>query len=160
MLAMLARSADSLYDLTMRSPQSAGGRARARVLGPGRRSEIARRAAQARWSSDPRTTLSMSVLRELADRLRRAASGKATVYLFGSYARGEATSASDVDLLVVENGLGDWVGETVRLRRVARAFLDKEIDIVVVGDADFRKWRGTYGTVQHVASREGIRIAG
>lgn len=102
----------------------------------------------------------MSALRLLADEMHRSTSGKATVYLFGSYARGEATAGSDVDLLVVERGLRDWVGETVRLRRIARAHLDKDVDVIVVGTADFRKWRGTYGTVQHTAATEGIRLAG
>jgi predicted nucleotidyltransferase len=102
----------------------------------------------------------MSDLRDLANEMCRAVSGRATVYLFGSYARGEATAGSDVDLLVVRRGLRDWVGETVKLRRMARAHIDKEIDLVVIGAGDFRKWRGSYGTVQHAAATEGVRLAG
>ena len=102
----------------------------------------------------------MSDLRDLAASVRQAASTKATVYLFGTYARDEAGPGSDVDLLVVEHGLSDWVMETVRWRRVARAHIDKEIDLVVMGASEFRKWRSTAGTVQHVVATEGIRLAG
>jgi uncharacterized protein len=144
----------------MATPQSAGGRARAQTLGPHRRSEIARRAAQARWSSSRPGKTSMSSLKALARDLADAASGRATVYLFGSYARGEATPHSDLDLLVVERGLRDWLGETVRLRRVARAWTDKEVDLVVMGTRDWNKWRRHFGTVQHAAATEGIRLVG
>ncbi|WP_422555122.1 nucleotidyltransferase domain-containing protein, partial [Rhodoferax sp.] len=36
--------------------------------------------------------------------------------LFGSYARGEADEASDLDLMVVEQGLTDKANEYLRLR--------------------------------------------
>ena len=104
--------------------------------------------------------MSRASLNALAAKLVRAASGRATVYLFGSYARGDATAQSDVDLLVVEDGLFDWLTETVRLRRIVRAELDKEVDLVVMGAKDWRKWRRHKGTVQHAADTEGIRLAG
>lgn len=147
----------------MSSPQSAGGNARARALDSRTRSDIARRAAAARWRAAPGSRVRLPTLRELGDALERAASAPATVYLFGSYARGKATSRSDVDLLVVEQGLLDWVGETVRLRRVARGFLselDKEVDLLVMSRDDFTRWRHSRGTVQHIVAREGIRLAG
>lgn len=102
----------------------------------------------------------MAALRALANELASAASGKATVYLFGSYARGDATPHSDIDLLVVERGLRDWLSETVRLKRVVRAGTDKEVDLVVMGTGDWMKWRGHFGTVQHAAATEGIRLVG
>jgi predicted nucleotidyltransferase len=157
---MLAMPSAGAYHGPVSSPQAAGGKARARALGAERRSAIARAAAVARWKASPRATLRMSELRDLAASVRQAASAKATVYLFGSYARDEAGPGSDVDLLVVEQGLSDWVMETVRLRRVARAHIDKEVDLVVMGASEFRKWRGTAGTVQHVVATEGIRLAG
>ncbi len=145
---------------TMGSPQSAGGVARARALGPRRRSEIARRAARARWSSDRSGRASLASLEALARKIADAASGRATVYLFGSYARGEATAASDLDLLVVERGLHDWVAETVRLQRIVRDATDREVDLVVMGLDDWNAWKGHFGTVQHVVATEGIRLAG
>jgi predicted nucleotidyltransferase len=102
----------------------------------------------------------MRALRALASVLVKSAMAPATVYLFGSYARGDATSRSDVDILVVERGLGDWLAETVRLGRIVRAHLDKEVDLVVMGAVDWRKWRHHQGTIQHAAATEGVRLAG
>ena len=46
-----------------------------------------------------------------AQRLAAAASSPATIIVFGSYARGDATEASDLDLLVVEDELPDQASE-------------------------------------------------
>ena len=102
----------------------------------------------------------MSDLRALARDLADAAVGRTTVYLFGSYARGDATPHSDVDLLVVESGLLDWLTETVRLQRVVRAKTDREVDLVVMGTKDWKRWRRHFGTIQHAAATEGIRLVG
>ena len=102
----------------------------------------------------------MQVLRALAATLIDSAAGPATVYLFGSYARGDATANSDIDILVVERGLRDWLAETVRLRRVVRAGIDKEVDLIVMGAEDWHKWRKHQGTVQHAVATEGVRIGG
>jgi predicted nucleotidyltransferase len=102
----------------------------------------------------------MPRLHRVAELLVRRASHPATVYLFGSYARGDATTNSDIDILVVERGLRDWLAESVRLRRVVDAELDKEVDLIVMGADDWRAWRRHRGTVQHVVATEGIRLAG
>ena len=46
-----------------------------------------------------------------AQRLAAAASSPATIIVFGSYARCDATDASDLDLLVVEDELPDKASE-------------------------------------------------
>ncbi len=157
---MLAFAGRGGYHENMLKPQAAGGRARAKALNAGRRSAIARRAAKARWSADRGAKTSMPTLIALANKVVLAAAGPARVYLFGSYARGDATANSDIDLMVVEKGLHDWLAETVRLRRILRAELHKEFDLIVVGSEDFQKWRHHEGTVQHAVAREGIRLAG
>ena len=143
------------------SPQSRGGKARAKNLGKRRRVEIARKAAIARWSGGRRRgTVSLAQIRLLAEEIARSASRATTVMLFGSYARGEAGPSSDVDLMVIEEGLRDWAMESVRLRRLVRrsALVRKSVDLVVMSRADYQKWRGHYGTVQHEAEREGISL--
>ncbi len=102
----------------------------------------------------------MPALRALASKLIDSATAPATVYLFGSYARGDATANSDVDLLVVERGLRDWLAETVKLRRIVRSGINKEVDLVVMGVEDWERWRKHAGTVQHAAATEGFRLAG
>jgi Nucleotidyltransferase domain. len=81
----------------------------------------------------------------------------AKAFLFGSYARGEATPHSDVDILVVEKTqVNDWLAETADLRR--RMPFDKNLDLIVIDKDSFDQWRNEYGTVQHEVSREGVRL--
>jgi predicted nucleotidyltransferase len=143
------------------SPQSQGGTARAKALGPRRRVAIARKAAAARWSRRPRKgTVGIDEIRRLAEEIARSASRPTSVTLFGSYARGTADPESDIDLMVVQDGLRDWATESVRLRRLVRrsSLLRKPIDLVVMSRADYRKWRSCFGTVQHEAESEGVRL--
>ena len=51
-----------------------------------------------------------------AHRLAAAASRPATVIVLGSYARGDATEESDLDLLVVQPEVSDRAGEYLRLK--------------------------------------------
>lgn len=60
----------------------------------------------------------------------------------------------------MERGLHDWLAETVHLQRVARARVDKEVDLIVMGAQDWQKWRAHFGTVQHAVDTEGLRLAG
>ena len=81
----------------------------------------------------------------------------ARAYLFGSYARGEATPQSDIDILVIKKKpVENWLMETAALRRLMR--FDKSLDLVVEDEASFAKWKGEYGTIQHEVAREGVRL--
>jgi uncharacterized protein len=105
--------------------------------------------------------VAIAEIRRLAEELARSAPHPTSVTLFGSYARGTAGPSSDIDLMVVQDGLRDWSAESVRLRRLLRRSpwpLRKPVDLVVMSRADYRKWRGHFGTVQHEAEREGIRL--
>ena len=107
--------------MTTASPQSQGGKARAKALGARRRSDIARKAAAARWSGRAhKGTVPIAEIRRLAEEIARSASHPTSVTLFGSYARGTAGPSSDIDLMVIEDGLRDWAVESVRLRRLVR----------------------------------------
>lgn len=132
-----------------------GGLARARSLSETRRSEIARKAAKARWEKRDDGILDLSeikrqVVEMLADR-------DAVAYLFGSYASGEARAASDIDLMVVEKKLAHpRIYETYLLR--SRLTLQKSIDLIVIDSANFETWRDEPGTVQNEVSRKGMRL--
>ena len=104
--------------------------------------------------------MSIPEIRRLAEEIAQSTSLPTSVVLFGSHARGDAGPSSDVDLMVIEDGLRDWAAESVRLRRLVRrsALLRKPVDLVVMSRADYRKWRGHFGTVQHEAEREGIPL--
>lgn len=75
-------------------------------------------------------------IEEIAEKVRPIAEryGLAKVYLFGSYARGEATEESDIDLLVdAENVHGlKFFGLYEDLREA----FDKEIDLVTMGQIE------------------------
>jgi len=130
---------------------SRGGLARARKLDASRRSSIARRAARARWDSN------LVQIPEIRRQVTRALSDRqASAYLFGSYARHEATPESDVDLLVILTSGADWFSETAAIR----GMLDfgKPIDLVVVDTAAYEVWRRIRGSVEYEATRTGVRL--
>ena len=94
---------------------------------------------------------------EAARRIAQAAPG-ARVILFGSQARGEAGSDSDIDLLVVEPRVEDRFAEIVRLQRVL-APLRLPADVVVVSEAHVEEWGDVPNTMLHDALREGRVLA-
>lgn len=55
--------------------------------------------------------LEEKAIQEAASHLASAVRQPAYIILFGSYARGSADEASDLDLLVVEESLDDKAGE-------------------------------------------------
>jgi uncharacterized protein len=98
-----------------------------------------------------------AVIEEAGRRLAEAAPG-ARVILFGSHARGDAGSRSDLDFLVVEPSVEDRAGESVRLRRALRG-LGLFADIIVISEGDARDWAGVRGSVIHAALSEGRPLA-
>ena len=91
---------------------------------------------------------------EAARRLLEAAPDGSLVYLFGSYARGDADEGSDVDFLVVEPEVDDWVHEAARLRETLVG-LRMAVDVIVVSRKDFDYWKETTNTLAWRVSREG-----
>jgi uncharacterized protein len=74
-----------------------------------------------------------------------AAAQPQRIILFGSYARGEQTPDSDLDLLVTEDVVPDPAREQVRLRRVL-GDIDLPIDVLVLSEHDLtprQRWLGT-----------------
>jgi len=91
---------------------------------------------------------------EAARRLLEAAPAGSRVILFGSYARGEADPASDVDFLVVEPQVKDWAEESVRLGRTLDKF-DMAVDVIVTSRKVFDYWKDTINTLAYRVTREG-----
>ncbi len=91
--------------------------------------------------------------------LAEAAGTDAKVILFGSYARGEERSDSDVDFLVIEPEVEDHFGESVRLARLVGE-LGVPADVVVASEDHVREWGGLSGTMIHDALSEGRVVGG
>ena len=76
------------------------------------------------------------------------------IILFGSYARGEATDESDVDLIVVVKDLPKPRTEWARLRRVLLP-LGIPVDLLVVTRDSYTRWSEAVSSTFYWANREG-----
>jgi predicted nucleotidyltransferase len=85
--------------------------------------------------------------------LLQAAAPQATVMVFGSYARGNANEASDLDLLAIEPRLGARRMEAARLRTVLRP-LGVPVDLLVVSEETFKEWSETPGMIVYLPAQE------
>ena len=97
--------------------------------------------------------ISEETIRNAIDRLIGVAKPQ-KIYLFGSYARGDAREQSDLDFLVVERALRNRRKEMVRLRDAIRS-MRIPVDILVVSESTFAEWADVPGTVVHKAKTEG-----
>jgi uncharacterized protein len=89
-----------------------------------------------------------------AQKLAETAGSPVRVILFGSHARNEAGSGSDLDFLVIEPNVPDRHAEMVRLRSALHD-LRRPIDVLVYSDAQVEEWGDAPGTALHAALTEG-----
>lgn len=87
-----------------------------------------------------------------------AASAPAKVILFGSHARGDASTDSDFDFLVIERDVEDRLAESLRLRRALRGF-GAPVDVIVMDEALVQRRAKVRGTMVDRALREGRVVA-
>lgn len=92
----------------------------------------------------------------IADAVRRlvAAAKPSKVILFGSYARGEADEASDLDLLVIEPMVSNRGSEMIRLRE-AIGDVEAGVDVLVYSEAEIAERAGWCTSPVYWALREG-----
>lgn len=88
-----------------------------------------------------------------------AAASPSKVILFGSYARGEATEDSDLDLMVIEKEVADTGEEMVRLRS-AVGDVGIGVDVLVYSEREFEKRREWCSSPVYWATREGKVLYG
>ena len=100
-----------------------------------------------------------TLIAEAGRRLAEAAGPNSQVILFGSHARGEASSHSDVDFLVVEPDVANEADESVRLHRTLRD-LRVPVDVIVVSREYADQWRDVRGGLVHAALSQGRVLAG
>jgi predicted nucleotidyltransferase len=83
-----------------------------------------------------------------------AVSQPSRIILFGSQARGDADSGSDMDLMVIEPSVENTALEAARLYR-AVGWVGKGVDILVYSEPEFARRSTVPGTVLHQARTEG-----
>lgn len=76
------------------------------------------------------------------------------IILFGSYARGDVSDDSDLDLLVIMPEVKSKFKEMIRLRRALRP-LRIPIDILVYSQKEVEEWAHLPGTALYWAVKEG-----
>ena len=97
-------------------------------------------------------TLDPSVLEEIVRRVVEVARPERIV-LFGSAARGQMGSHSDVDLLVIAN-VEDRLAATARIHRRLRGE-HAAVDVIVVTPADVARYGDSHALIIKPALREG-----
>lgn len=83
-----------------------------------------------------------------------AAANPSKVILFGSYARGDATENSDLDLVVIEPEVVNQFDEMVRLRNVM-GDMPVGVDLLVYSDREASRRSQVPGTLLYWAFKEG-----
>ena len=68
------------------------------------------------------------------------------IFLFGSYARGEANDRSDLDFLIVQKEVGNRRLASVHYHDASR-LLRIPVDIIVASEATFQEWEEVAGTI-------------
>jgi len=97
--------------------------------------------------------ISEKTIQQAVDRLV-AAANPSKVILFGSYARGDATEDSDLDLMVIEQEVANKFDEMVRLRNVM-GDVGVGVDLLVYSDGEATRRSQVPGTVLYRAFKEG-----
>ena len=97
--------------------------------------------------------LSEKAIRQAVKRIVRAAQPN-KVILFGSYARGDFTPDSDLDLMVILPGHPNKVAEMIRLRQTIGA-VGTGVDVLVFSEEEAQRRGQVPGTVIYWANKEG-----
>ena len=99
--------------------------------------------------------VSNETIRQVAHQIAEAFQPR-KVILFGSYARGEQTANSDVDLLVLTDAdIPDDRGAAIRKFLWQHNF---PIDIVVRSTASFEEFRDVFGSLSYEVATDGVTL--
>jgi len=97
--------------------------------------------------------LSQQIIHQAVVRLLSAAQPN-KIILFGSYARGDATPDSDLDLMVILPGQPDKIAEMIRFRQAIGA-VGTGVDVLVFSAEEAERRGQVPGTVVYWANKEG-----
>ena len=87
-----------------------------------------------------------------------------SIYIFGSYARGEQGPDSDVDVYVVGSDPEErWIDASARARRAAHGVFSPaglSFDILCFPRPDYEARRKDFWNIEHAIDKEGVLIYG
>lgn len=81
------------------------------------------------------------------------------IYLFGSWARGDETEDSDIDLLIIKNTDLPRYKRARGMRRLIRPY-KYPLDLIVYTPEEFERERDVVGTIPYQVVREGVLLHG
>jgi predicted nucleotidyltransferase len=81
------------------------------------------------------------------------------IILFGSYGRGDASTDSDLDIMVIKPQVSDQFTEMVHLRDVV-GNVGTGVDVLVYSEAEYLRRSQVPGTVLYWARKEGRALLG
>ena len=113
-------------------------------------------------TTTPLESVNKALLRQMAAEIRKE-SPEAEVRLFGSHARGEARSDSDIDLLITVTD--DWLSQHNRFEVLDRLRWRlsqplRPVDLLLFSGSQVEQRQGLHSSVVHQAYTHGLRLDG
>ena len=113
-------------------------------------------------TTTPLESVNKALLRQMAAQIREEIPG-AEVRLFGSHARGQARSDSDIDLLITVPD--DWLSQHNRFEVLNRLRWRlsqplRPVDLLLFSRSQVEQLQGLHSSVVHQAYTHGVRLDG
>jgi predicted nucleotidyltransferase len=113
-------------------------------------------------TTTPLESVNKALLRQMAAEIRKEIP-EAEVRLFGSHARGEARSDSDIDLLITVTD--DWLSQHNRFEVLDRLRWRlsqplRPVDLLLFSRSQVEQRQGLHSSVVHQAYTHGLRLDG
>jgi uncharacterized protein len=100
--------------------------------------------------------LSKELREEIVKKIIEAVKPK-KIILFGSYAYGEPTKYSDIDLLIVEENVESKIKEKIKIRKSLENIKISK-DILVVSEGEYEFYKNDFGSVIKEACDKGAEL--
>ena len=82
-----------------------------------------------------------------------------TIYVFGSYARGEQTADSDIDIYIVAKNINGRVIEKLsEIRAALINVIDKPADILLSTEIIFEERKNYKSSIERIVEKEGVIV--
>jgi len=81
------------------------------------------------------------------------------IYIFGSYARGDQTKDSDIDIYIVAKDInGRIIEKLTEIRTALISIIDKPVDILLSTESIFEERKNYKSSIERIVEKEGVVI--